>query len=188
MAIRLITQEVSLPPRRQVRTDPEFGRRFRLAMESAGVSPGQLAEEEKVRPQTVSRWRRGELPDDLRMPRLARRFRVSEGWLRSGEGTGGGHPPAGAPGAPVDDLTGDAPEGPGWQFGDPWTWDEEQLRTVLGRIEHTIRAQLVAMDPAGVLRLKVVTLTEMIRSAKEAGRPLPDFFYRILHELESGER
>lgn len=80
------------------------------------------------------------------------------------------------------------PEGPGWQFGDPTSWDEEQLLTVLDHLDRTFRASLTSLDPAGYRQLKIVALEQMIRAARERGRPLPDFAFRILHEIQSGER
>lgn len=79
-------------------------------------------------------------------------------------------------------------EGPGWQFGDPSSWDEEQLLTVLNNQERTFRATLTTLDEKGILRLRVVALEQMIDAARERGRPLKDFAYRILRELQAGER
>lgn len=48
-----------------------------------------LARSEGVRTQTVSRWRRGERPDDLRLPSLATTLRVPLNWLKTGHGERG---------------------------------------------------------------------------------------------------
>lgn len=88
---------------------------------------------------------------------------------------------------PYGDAAGD-PEGPGWQFGDPTGWHEEQLLTVLDHLDRTFRASLTSLDPAGYRQLKIVALEQMIRAARERGRPLPDFAFRILHEIQSDER
>lgn len=71
---------------RSVRTDREFAKRLRVAMEEAEVTPTALAEAQEVSTQTVSRWRRGELPDDLRFPSLAANLRVHANWLKTGQG------------------------------------------------------------------------------------------------------
>ena len=54
-------------------------------MAAAAIEPGELAKLEDVSPTTVSRWRRGEWLDELRLPGLARRLRVRLKWLKSGE-------------------------------------------------------------------------------------------------------
>jgi len=66
--------------------DPEFRKRLRVAMEEAECTPADLIGMEGVSASTVSRWRKGERPDDLRLPQLARRLGVSLKWLKSGEG------------------------------------------------------------------------------------------------------
>lgn len=86
IALKLPCQGGSLS-RRSVRSDVEFGKRLRVAMAEAGVSATDLAKNQGVRVQTVSRWRRGELPDDLRLPALADLLRVSLNWLKTGQGT-----------------------------------------------------------------------------------------------------
>jgi hypothetical protein len=50
------------------------------------VRPSALAKAQKVSPGTVSRWRAGECPDDLRFPSLAAFLRVGEEWLKTGAG------------------------------------------------------------------------------------------------------
>lgn len=79
-------------------------------------------------------------------------------------------------------------EEPGWQFSDPASWDEEQLLRVVDYYDRVFRAHLTSLDEAGVRQLKVTALRQVIRAAREKGHPLPDFSYRVLHELESGER
>jgi transcriptional regulator with XRE-family HTH domain len=74
-------------PRRVVRVDVGFGERLREAMMRRRVRPGRMATDLEVRPQTVSRWRRGECPDDLRLPEIASYLRVGLGWLKTGVGT-----------------------------------------------------------------------------------------------------
>ena len=51
-----------------------------------GVRPGQMARDLKVLPGTVSRWRRGELPDPLRVDEIARYLGTTRAWLLKGEG------------------------------------------------------------------------------------------------------
>jgi transcriptional regulator with XRE-family HTH domain len=65
--------------RRAVRRDEGFGLRLIEAMDRAGVRPSALAKAQNVSPGTVSRWRAGECPDDLRFPSLA-------AFLQSGRG------------------------------------------------------------------------------------------------------
>jgi transcriptional regulator with XRE-family HTH domain len=72
---------------RAVRVDAGFGRRLKEAMARRGIRPGQLAAALGVLPQTVSRWRKGECPDDLRLPQIARYLRVALAWLKTGVGT-----------------------------------------------------------------------------------------------------
>jgi transcriptional regulator with XRE-family HTH domain len=66
--------------------DEGFGRRLKEAMARRGVQAGQLATALKVAPQTVSRWRRGECPDDLRLAQIAGYLTVGEEWLSTGVG------------------------------------------------------------------------------------------------------
>jgi transcriptional regulator with XRE-family HTH domain len=85
-------------PRRAVREDVGFGERLREAMVRRRVRPSRMATDLQVRPQTVSRWRRGECPDDLRLPEIATYLRVALDWLKSGVGTF--EPSGQAPGDP----------------------------------------------------------------------------------------
>jgi transcriptional regulator with XRE-family HTH domain len=71
------------------------------------------------------------------------------------------------------------------ELGDPATWDEEMLLTVLERIGRTVRETLAGVDAAGVHQLKIVALREMIRVARVQGHALPDVFDRVLHGLET---
>jgi transcriptional regulator with XRE-family HTH domain len=73
-------------PGRAVRMDLGFGERLKEAMIRRRVTPGRMARDLKVVPQTVSRWRRGECPDDLRLPELAAYLTVALDWLKSGVG------------------------------------------------------------------------------------------------------
>jgi transcriptional regulator with XRE-family HTH domain len=73
-------------PGRSVRTDEAFGNRLKEAMARRGISPGRMAHDLEVAAQTVSRWRRGECPDDLRLPEIATYLKVSLEWLRKGLG------------------------------------------------------------------------------------------------------
>jgi transcriptional regulator with XRE-family HTH domain len=97
-------------PRRAVRVDEDFGDRLREAMMRRRIRPGQLAVALEVRPQTVSRWRRGECPDDLRLPEIATYLRVALEWLKTGKGTfepsvqGQGVPRASGPGRRREDI------------------------------------------------------------------------------------
>jgi transcriptional regulator with XRE-family HTH domain len=74
-------------PRRVVRMDVGFGDRLREAMVRRRVRPSRMAADLEVRPQTVSRWRRGECPDELRLTVIADYLRVGLDWLKSGVGS-----------------------------------------------------------------------------------------------------
>lgn len=71
---------------RAVRIDLRFGARLRRAMAEKDMSAKALADQLKVGRGTVTRWRKGECPDDLRYPHLAAALGVDEGWLRQGDG------------------------------------------------------------------------------------------------------
>ncbi len=71
---------------RRVRRDAGFGQRLTEAMDRRKVRPGELALSQAVGAGTVSRWRAGECPDDLRLPALATYLRVPEEWLKTGGG------------------------------------------------------------------------------------------------------
>ena len=71
---------------RRVRRDAGFGLRLTEAMDRRRVRPGELALSQAVGAGTVSRWRKGECPDDLRFPRLAVYLQVPEEWLKTGPG------------------------------------------------------------------------------------------------------
>ena len=69
-----------------VTEDEAFGRRLKEAMTAVGLRPGELAKRCGVHPVTVARWRRGEVPDDLRFPQLAQCLGIAEEWLKTGQG------------------------------------------------------------------------------------------------------
>ena len=71
---------------RRVRRDEGFGRRLVEAMDRRGVRPGELAVAQDVGASTVSRWRRGECPDDLRLPQIAAYLQIPAEWLKTGAG------------------------------------------------------------------------------------------------------
>lgn len=71
---------------RRVRRDAGFGQRLLEAMDRRRVRPGELALALGVGGVTVSRWRKGECPDDLRLPALAAHLQVPEEWLKGGGG------------------------------------------------------------------------------------------------------
>jgi transcriptional regulator with XRE-family HTH domain len=73
-------------PGRAARIDEGFATRLREAMSRRGVRPSQLARGLNVYAGTVSRWRKGECPDDLRMPEIAAYLRVALDWLKNGLG------------------------------------------------------------------------------------------------------
>lgn len=186
MALSLNTQGVAVPPRRGVRTDPEFGKRFRLAMEYAGVSPGDLAQVERVRPQTVSRWRRGELPDDLRLPRLAERFRVDVEWLRTGQGqapgiTGTGGVQIGVVmegrGTPYQPPAEEG-EGIGWLWADEFA-AKERVLGLLANWEHTVRTSNTGFDPIG---LRADILDGLVAQARATGNPPPPWLITLAYD------
>lgn len=82
-------------------TNPGFGNRLRDLMERERVSPGQLAREQGVVPGTVSRWRAGKVPGDLRLEGLARRLRTTVNYLKTGaEPSISGEGPSPGPGRP----------------------------------------------------------------------------------------
>lgn len=72
--------------RSRARQDEGFGTRMRESMDAARLRPGELARVCGVHSVTVSRWRRGELPDDLRLPQLAQCLGVAVEWLKTGQG------------------------------------------------------------------------------------------------------
>jgi transcriptional regulator with XRE-family HTH domain len=86
---------------RAVRMDEGFGKRLKEAMTRRNVRPGQLATALGVLPQTVSRWRRGECPDDLRLPEIAAYLSVAVGWLKRGAGESEPTAHSEAPSSPV---------------------------------------------------------------------------------------
>jgi transcriptional regulator with XRE-family HTH domain len=73
-------------PGRAARIDEAFARRLREAMARRGVRPSQLARGLNVYAGTVSRWRKGECPDDLRLPEIAAYLKVAQEWLKTGAG------------------------------------------------------------------------------------------------------
>ena len=89
--------------------DEGFGRRLVEEMERAGIRPTRLARDEGVDKGSVSRWRKGEIPGPLRLPRLATRLGVSVNWLKMGEGE---RTPAPAPyaGLPISPYEPTGPE------------------------------------------------------------------------------
>lgn len=54
-------------------------------MSAEDMEAGALAKLEGVGDGTVSRWRKGELPNELRLPRLAAHLSVREEWLKTGQ-------------------------------------------------------------------------------------------------------
>lgn len=72
-------EEAQVPP------DPLFAARLRDAMGKAGVRPMDLATVLKVGRGTVSRWRRGVVPSDYNIGRIAPLLEVSFAWLKTGE-------------------------------------------------------------------------------------------------------
>jgi transcriptional regulator with XRE-family HTH domain len=75
-----------VPPARAVRMDPAFAARLVEWMARRGMRPGELARRLGVIPGTVSRWRKGECPDDLRYPEIAAALRIDLEWLKTGAG------------------------------------------------------------------------------------------------------
>jgi transcriptional regulator with XRE-family HTH domain len=130
-------------PRRAVREDVGFGERLREAMVRRRVRPSRMATDLQVRPQTVSRWRRGECPDDLRLPEIATYLRVALDWLKSGVG--------------AFEPSGQAP-------GDP----QAQRVQSPGRRREDIELRSAAYRHA-MGRLDV--LLRLIQAYKDAGRP-----------------
>lgn len=64
-----------------------FAARIKEAMAWAQIRPAQLAELVSVHRVTVSKWRNGELPDDVNLAKLARVLDVSRTWLATGRGS-----------------------------------------------------------------------------------------------------
>ncbi len=71
--------------RPQPARDPGFGQRLVEAMHEARRRPGELARTLEVHPTTMSRWRRGELPDPRALTTLAQTLGVRVEWLKTGE-------------------------------------------------------------------------------------------------------
>jgi transcriptional regulator with XRE-family HTH domain len=84
-AARLKVKRGAMPRIRPPR-DEGFARRLREVMERERIRPRDLAKGEKVNPVTVSRWRSGEVPDELRLPGLAKRLQTSPEYLKTGQG------------------------------------------------------------------------------------------------------
>jgi transcriptional regulator with XRE-family HTH domain len=84
--VRLKVKSRRFMGREGVNRDEGFGLRLREAMRAAGIRPGELARRCGVHPVTVARWRRGELPDDLRLPQLAECLGIPLEWLKTGQG------------------------------------------------------------------------------------------------------
>lgn len=74
-------------PRERPPRDEGFAKRLREVMDRERVRPKDLAKGQHVNPVTVSRWRRGEVPDDLRLPLLAARLRTTVEYLQTGQGS-----------------------------------------------------------------------------------------------------
>jgi len=121
--------------KRRVQKDSGFGRRLKQAMAEEDMQAKRLAELEKVGVGTVSRWRRGELPDELRYPSLASHLGVRVNWLKSGQGTM--RPSLGGNGAAVREV----PVAATWTvYTDVRPPMGEQARRILEeRIEAVIR-------------------------------------------------
>jgi transcriptional regulator with XRE-family HTH domain len=145
-------------PRRVVRMDVGFGDRLREAMVRRRVRPSRMAADLKVRPQTVSRWRRGECPDDLRLPEIADYLRVGLDWLKTGQGEF--EPMVQAPGGPEARR---APTGGRRK-------EDIELRTVR-------RSVLALQHQATVARLRVLEL-------HKAGEITPELAEAWLAEIQ----
>ena len=72
--------------RTQPARDPGFEARLNAAMYEARRRPAELARALKVHPTTMSRWRRGQIPDPRALTALAQELGVRVGWLKTGEG------------------------------------------------------------------------------------------------------
>lgn len=181
----------------------DIGTRFKELRALIGWSQERLAKELQRRRTQAVLWENGTAkPPKRLLQEMCDRYRwpiemFSEGGRRPGDLLEGDLPPEIASMRPDrrtkpsysvrEETVGYEREGPGWQFGDPSTWDEEQLLSILNHHERSLRATMTALDEKGIRRLRVVALEQMIEAAKERGRPLKDFAYRILRELESGE-
>jgi len=69
------------------RVDADFAARLREAMAWAQARPATLAELVAVHRVTVSKWRAGEVPDDVNLAKLARALDVNRAWLATGRGS-----------------------------------------------------------------------------------------------------
>jgi transcriptional regulator with XRE-family HTH domain len=145
-------------PRRSVRIDPAFGERLRLVMARQKIRPGQLAAALGVTSQSVSRWRRGECPDDLRLPQIADYIRVGLEWLKTGVGTL--EPTVQTPGGPAAQR---APTGGRRK-------EDVELRTAR-------RSVLALQQQATIARLRVLEL-------HKAGEITPELAEAWLSEIQ----
>jgi transcriptional regulator with XRE-family HTH domain len=153
-------------PDRAVRMDAAFGGRLKQAMVRRGVRPAELAKALEVGQGTVSRWRRGECPSDLRLEKIAGYLRVSGEWLM--RGVGEIETESKAPGSPVEARSGDrtAPRS-----------------SVPGRRREDIELRAAAIRHAAG-RLDVIA--RLIQAYRDAGRPAsPDVLAEWLDILAS---
>lgn len=127
--------------------DPGFGSRLCLAMARRGIKPGELARRMPAAGQSVSRWRKGEWPEAVRLARMADVLSVSLNWLTTGQG---------AMDAPTNGADVQSP--PDGAHGGA------RLRRVIGRLELALED---LRDLAG--GVPPLTFEEAERAAGEAG-------------------
>lgn len=70
---------------RAVNVDMVFGQRLKLAMTARGATNAHIAKALDVGVGQVVRWRRGELPEPLRIPLLEDVLDLPAGWLEPGQ-------------------------------------------------------------------------------------------------------
>lgn len=164
--------------KRRVQSDSAFGHRLKLAMSLVDMEAGQLAKLEGVGSGTVSRWRRGELPNELRLPRLAAALRVRLEWLKSGQ-----EPMHADPG-----HNGAGTRRP-YEGQRPPASSYEALRVLELRLE---LALIETGSGASVSRRDLETwldLVRWIRTTPDGGSatPVADALAEIVEEVESAE-
>jgi transcriptional regulator with XRE-family HTH domain len=83
--------------------------------------------------------------------------------------------------------SGDA-EAAGWMWGEP-SEAEEQFRTVIRNIEHTLRGMVgepARVSDESLRKLRLAACRAAMESAELAGRPVPEFVHRVYNEVIEG--
>ena len=122
-----------------------------------------------VKPGTVSRWRSGELPEELRFPQIAAAVRVRTNWLRSGQGPR-------EPGEPAVRVA--EPSRAPYGTGEP-TLPRERLQRVISAIELALaelRGLATSGDAGAVAEelAKDAADREAVKRAEDQSPPQPE--------------